>query len=177
MWKSHFWTWHPFTRFVSRLENSLVSWSYSYKITNRSVILVVESVFPRQLSCRQYVQKDVQPGKPSISLAISVVFKISVSSTIPELVLNNLLLWHTSCYLFCVIDVGYIKALLWWVFSCWLQLIIQELDLETNWYLGTCMPQWQVSSLSIGVFIIDPWSGDSVECSTSTHKFTPVGLY
>jgi hypothetical protein len=29
-----------------------------------------------------------------------------------------------------------------------LQILIQELDLETNWYLGTFMHQWQVSSLS-----------------------------
>jgi hypothetical protein len=41
-----------------------------YKITNWSVIHVVESVFPRQLSCRQYVQREVQPEKPSIASAI-----------------------------------------------------------------------------------------------------------
>jgi hypothetical protein len=35
------------------------------------VIPVVELVFPRQLSCRQYVQREVQPGKPSIASAIS----------------------------------------------------------------------------------------------------------
>jgi hypothetical protein len=68
------------------------------------VILVVESVFPRQLSCRQYVQKDVQPEKPSIASAISTVFKPSIASAIstvfkpsiasaiPESVLNHLLL-------------------------------------------------------------------------------------
>lgn len=42
----------------------------------------------------------------------------------------------TSLYLsehtFCVDDVGFIKALLQWVFSYRLQIIIQELDLETN---------------------------------------------
>jgi hypothetical protein len=65
------------------------------------VILVVESVFPRQLSCRQYVQKDVQPEnpsiasaistvfKPSIASAISTVFKPSIASAIPESVLNH----------------------------------------------------------------------------------------
>jgi hypothetical protein len=56
------------------------------------VILVVESVFPRQLSCRQYVQKDVQPEKPSIASAISAVLKPSIASAIPESVLNHLLL-------------------------------------------------------------------------------------
>jgi hypothetical protein len=56
------------------------------------VILVVESVFPRQLSCHQYVQKDVQPEKPSIASAIFVVFKPSIASAIPESVLNHLLL-------------------------------------------------------------------------------------
>ena len=52
------------------------------------------------------------------------------------------------CYLFHVIDGGYIKALLWWFLFCRLQLIIQNQDLEILWYLGACMPQWQVSSLS-----------------------------
>jgi hypothetical protein len=63
-----------------------------YKITNWSVIPVVESVFPRQLSCRQYVQREVQPGKPSIASAISAVLKPSIASAIPESVLNHLLL-------------------------------------------------------------------------------------
>jgi hypothetical protein len=63
-----------------------------YKITNWSMIPVVESVFPRQLSCRQYVQRDVQPEKPSIASAISAVLKPSIASAIPESVLNHLLL-------------------------------------------------------------------------------------
>jgi hypothetical protein len=59
---------------------------------------------------------------------------------------------HTSFVLFHVDDGGYIMALLRQVYSCRLQLIIQELDLETNQYLGTCMPQWQVSShLTVGL--------------------------
>ena len=60
------------------------------------MILVVESVFPRQLSCRQYVQKDVQPEKLSIASAISAVHKPSIASAIPESVLNHLLLLSTS---------------------------------------------------------------------------------
>ena len=63
-----------------------------YKITNRSVIHVVESVFPRQFSCRQYVQRDVQPKNPSITSAISAVFKPSIASAIPDSVLNHFLL-------------------------------------------------------------------------------------
>jgi hypothetical protein len=78
------------------------------------VIPVVESVFPRQLSCRQYVQKDVQPEKPSIASAISAVFKPSIASAIPDVSPESLvtLIYIKSCYLFRVIDVGYIKALL-----------------------------------------------------------------
>ncbi len=63
-----------------------------YKITNWFVIPVVESVFPRQLSCRQYVQNEVQPKKPSIASTISTVFKPSIAVAIPESVLNHLLL-------------------------------------------------------------------------------------
>ena len=48
---------------------------------------------------------------------------------------------------FRVNDGGYIKALLRRVCSCQIQHIIQELDLETSYYLGTYMPQWQASSL------------------------------
>jgi hypothetical protein len=46
---------------------------------------------------------------------------------------------------FRVDDGGYIMALLQQVCSYQLQQIIQELDLETNYYLGACMSQWQVS--------------------------------
>jgi hypothetical protein len=63
-----------------------------YNITNCSVILVVESVFPIQLSCHQYVQREVQPENPSIASAFYAVLKPSIVSTIPESVLNHLLL-------------------------------------------------------------------------------------
>jgi hypothetical protein len=56
------------------------------------MIPVVESVFTRQLSCRQYVQREVQPRKPSIASAISAVLKPSIVSAILESVLNHLLL-------------------------------------------------------------------------------------
>ena len=63
-----------------------------YNITNRSVIPIVESVFPRQLACRQYVQREVQPGKPSVVSAIYAVLKPSIVSAIPESVLSYWLL-------------------------------------------------------------------------------------
>ena len=69
------------------------------------------------------------------------------------------------------------------VTSCRLQLIIQEADLETPlWYLGACMPQWQVRRIRRGVFIIGPRSSDStgvrrqlidshaVDCTCSTLR-------
>jgi hypothetical protein len=54
----------------------------------------------------------------------------------------------TSLCMFCVVDGGYIKALLRRAYSCQPQHIIQELGLETSQYFGTCMPQWQASSHS-----------------------------
>jgi hypothetical protein len=63
-----------------------------YKITNWPAIPVVELVFPRLLSCCQYVQNEFQPRKPSIASAIFAVFKPSITSPIPESVLNHLLL-------------------------------------------------------------------------------------
>jgi len=69
------------------------------------------------------------------------------------------------------------------VTSCRLQLIIQEADLETPfWYLGACMPQWQVRHIWWGVFIIGLRSSDSmgvrrqliyshaVDCTCSTLR-------
>ena len=48
------------------------------------------------------------------------------------------------------------------VTSCRLQLIIQETNLETPfWYLGACMPQWQVLRIRREVFIIGLRSSDS----------------
>ena len=81
------------------------------------------------------------------------------------------------CYSFRVTDVWYIKALLWRVLFRRHQHIIRDWDLEIIQYLGTCMPQWQVSRFRQWVYIIDPWSRDSVECSTSTPLFTVDGLY
>jgi hypothetical protein len=63
-----------------------------YKITNWPVIPVVESLFPRQLSCCQYVQREVQLEYNSITLAFSAVLKPSIAPSIPGTLLNNLLL-------------------------------------------------------------------------------------
>jgi hypothetical protein len=85
-----------------------------YTITRWSVIPIFESVFPRQLSCRQYVQREVQPGKPSIVSTIYAFLKPSIVSAIPKSVLSYWLLLSTSNLVTCFvsIDVGYIKALL-----------------------------------------------------------------
>ena len=145
-----FWTWHPFTRLVSRLENPLVSWSYSFirlQIGLWSLLLSqyfqdscrVVNMFKKMFNLKSLLLR--QPFLQSLSLLLR-------RPSLSQSWITFALIYIKSCYLFHVIDVGYIKALLWRVFSCRLQLIIHELDLETNWYLGTCMPQWQVSSLS-----------------------------
>ena len=55
-----------------------------------------------------------------------------------------------------------------------LQIIIQEADLETPfWYLGACMPQWQVLRVRHEVFIIGLRSSDY----ETTHWFTYHRLY
>jgi hypothetical protein len=58
-----------------------------------------------------------------------------------------------------------------------LQLIFQELDLETIQYLGTYMPQWEVSlHLIVGLHY---WPSIKwfLECSTSTNLFTFSWMY
>jgi hypothetical protein len=69
-----------------------LSLDHTHKITRWYVIHVVESVFPRQFSCRQYVQREVQPGNPYVASAIYAVLKPSIVSAIPESVLNYWLL-------------------------------------------------------------------------------------
>jgi len=54
---------------------------------------------------------------------------------------------------FHVIDVGFIKALLWWVTSCWHQLIIQEVDLGTTlsvlWSLHASMASFSLPATGL----------------------------
>ena len=78
------------------------------------MIPVVESVFPRQLLCRQYFQKYVQPEKPSIASGISAVLKAFYCVGHPQVNPESLvtMIYIKSCYFFRVIDVGYIKTLL-----------------------------------------------------------------
>ena len=58
-----------------------------------------------------------------------------------------------SLALFCVTDVGYIKALLWWITSCRHQLIIQEVDLGTPhsvlWSLHASMASFSLPATGI----------------------------
>jgi hypothetical protein len=63
-----------------------------YNITRWSMIPIVESVFPRQLSCHQYVQREVQPRKPFVALTIYAVLKPSIMLAIPESILSYWLL-------------------------------------------------------------------------------------
>ncbi len=82
-----------------------------------------------------------------------------------------------SSYLFCVVDRGYIKVLMWQVALYWHQLIIQEVHLETS--LSTLVlaningnfphSRWYI-------YIIDLRPKYFVWCSTSNHLFTPYGL-
>jgi hypothetical protein len=91
-----------------------------YKITNWycDPCVIFESVFPRSVGhVIQYVQKDVQPEKPSIASAISAVFKPSHSAlAIPEskFQMNHFYfdLTYKFCYSFHVTDGRCIKALL-----------------------------------------------------------------
>ena len=54
---------------------------------------------------------------------------------------------------FCVVDVGFIKALLWWVTSCRHQLIIQEVDLGKTllvlWSLYPSMASFSLPATSL----------------------------
>ena len=87
-------------------------------------------------------------SETSIESAIcSYPFTLCRPSLCPKSNCHILCFTFKLYYSFRVIDGGYIKALLWWVLFRWIQLIIWKQDLEILWYLGTCMPQWQVSSL------------------------------
>ena len=79
---------------------------------------------------------------------------------------------------FHVVDVGYIKALLWWVIYCQHQLIIQEVDIETPFQcFEACIHQWQVFRFRRQVDINGLRLKDFSWCSTSNHLFTPCKMY
>ena len=143
------------------------------------MILVIESVFPRQLSCPSICSKRCPTWKAfycvgHLQLSILSVLAFPVSS--PTYII--LCFTFKICYSFHFIYGGYIKALLGQFLFRRLQLIIQNQDLEIFWYLGTCMPQWQVSLL----LIVDLHHWPLIErfrrmFDTSTHLFTVEGLY
>ena len=105
IWKSHLWTWHPFTRFVSRLENPPVPWSYSF-------IRLQISLWSLLLS--QYFQDSchvVNMLQEKFNLEIIILrwpflqsLNPSIASTILESVLNHLLLWSTSNIVTCFVS-------------------------------------------------------------------------
>ena len=103
-------------------------------------------ILPNPLSCRQYVQEKLTSADFKLPL-------ILIWSWFTKTLCSSV-----SCR-WCGKHYGppLIK-----VTSCRLQLIIQEADLETPfWYLGACMPQWQVLHIRREVFIIGLWSSDS----------------
>jgi hypothetical protein len=94
---------------VSGLGNPFVSRLTIYKFI---CWVLLESMLPRPLSCHSYVQEKSNLNKPSIESAICSYkflpcrpslcqFQITSYSDLPQI-----------CYLFHVIDGGYIKALL-----------------------------------------------------------------
>ena len=134
----------PYSSFEAGLGNPFVSHSICYKVIP---YIVFESMLPNHWSCHSYVQEKsiwnlYWVGHLQLSILSVSTFPMSGSICI--------ILYFTFkiYYSFHVIDGGYIKALLWRFLFRRLQLIIRKQDLEILWYLGTCMPQWQVSSLS-----------------------------
>jgi len=73
-------------------------------------------------------------------------------------------------YWFHVDDVGYIMALLGRFYSYRLHHMIQKLDLGTIKYLGTCMRQWRVSSISTVGLHHWPLIEWFLECSTTIYS-------
>jgi hypothetical protein len=139
------WTWHPLFIIGSRFGKSIClsfDWLQGH-ILSRLWVSAAKSLVVSFICSREVHLK------PLFELAIySCPFLPSRPSLCPFSSIFMICFTFKICYLFRVIDGGYIKALLWWVLSRRLQLIIWKQDLEIIWYLGTCMPQWQVLSLS-----------------------------
>ena len=125
--KFHCWTWHPlFIIFEAGLGNPFVSLSIDYKVI---LCVIFESMLPNHWSCHSYVQEKSIWNLywvGHLQLSILSVSAFPVSSPIWKMLCFTFKL----CYLFCVIDGGYIKALLWWFLFCQLHLIIWNQDLE-----------------------------------------------
>ena len=134
----------PYSLFEASLGNPFVSHSIFYKVIP---YVISESMIPNLWSCCSYVQeKFIWNLYWDDHLQLSILSMSAFPVFGPTYII--LFFAFKICYSFRVIDVGYIKALLWRVLFRRLQLIIRNQDLEILWYLGACMPQWQVSSLS-----------------------------
>ena len=134
--KHHSWTRHPLHHLNPgwEIHLSLV------RISTRSYLGSSLSQCCQVLGCVVHMFKR-SSNKPSIESAIcSCPFLLCRPSLCPFQPMFILWFILKICYLFRVIDGGYIKALLWLVFFRQLQLIIREWDLGIIQYLGTCMP-------------------------------------
>ena len=113
-------------------------------------------ILPNPLSCRQYVQEKLTSANFNIPLIlIWSWFTKTLCSSVSRR-------WCGKHY-----GPPSIK-----VTSCRLQLIIREADLENPfWYLGACMPQWQVLRIQWKVFIIGLRSHDftGFRCQLTVH--------
>ena len=88
------------------------------------ILVLIESMLPSQLSCLIMFKGSFTSNHPS------TVFPVSISRVSPYSFDSPY--YITFLCQFHVVDGGYIKALLRSVFSCRLQHIIWELELETN---------------------------------------------
>jgi hypothetical protein len=93
-------------------------------LSSHYILVLVESMLPSQLSCLIMFKGSFTSNHPSAVLPVSISCVSPYSFDSPSYI--------TFLCQFHVDDGGYIKALLRRVFSCRLQHIIQELDLETS---------------------------------------------
>jgi hypothetical protein len=109
--------------------NSMCRYTFSssqrvHLFSSHCILVLVESMFPSQLSCLIMFKGSFTSNHPSAILPFSISYVSPYSFDSPSYI-------TFLCHFF-VIDGGYIKALLRQVFSYRLQHIIQDLDLETN---------------------------------------------
>ena len=129
-----------------------IGWSISFESFHSYECLSSYDWFLVQSSSKNVMSliMSVLPSQFSVVLIGSKIFypKSTISNPIhpvpPIVPMSVMLFWSLDIFLFLFLFIngGPIIALLREVYSCWIQHIIQELDRETIWYLGTCMPQW-----------------------------------
>jgi hypothetical protein len=100
---------------------SVEEFSYCHHIT---FLVLVDSMLPSHFSCLIMFKVSFTSNHPSAVFPFSISCVSPYSFDSPSYI--------TFLCQFHVVDEGYIKALLLQVFSCRLQHIIQELDLETS---------------------------------------------